>query len=68
MNIKLTNINEDDVITAAMLAKQFDREYPDKIGFSAGVGHMTKDGLSFYIYRTKTGIVVRGYGDDYQHT
>lgn len=64
MNIKLTNINEDDVITAAMLAKQFDKEFPDKIGFSAGVAYMKKDSSPFYVYRTKTGIVVRGYEGD----
>jgi len=64
MNLKLTNIDPDDMILAIRCAKSFVKE-----GKPVGIRHGTVYGYfdpitmftnkSFYVYRVKTGIVVR---------
>lgn len=66
MNLKLTNIKPDDYILAVRAAKSFlAEEKPIGIRHGTIIGYRAHDGVpweqmtSFYVYRVKTGIVVR---------
>lgn len=46
--------------SAALLAQQFLKEYPDRMGFSNFVYYHAEGRPGRVVYRTKTSIVVRG--------
>jgi|GEM_PF-5000602 len=60
MDLKITKTKPEHWDDALSVAKQFDADYPDRQGFMAGVVYTAKGRPSFYAYRTKTSIVVRG--------
>lgn len=60
MDLKLRDVPPAKWAIATELAKQFDDQYPQSSGIRQGVAYTKKGNPSFYIYRTKTSIVVRG--------
>ena len=60
MDLKITKTKPEHWSDALVVAKQFKADYPDRMGFMAGVVFSAKDRPTFYAYRTKTSIVVRG--------
>lgn len=60
MNLKLVNVPPENWLVAAQLAKQFDDQHPQSSGIQQGVAYTKKGNPSFYIYRTKTSLVVLG--------
>ena len=65
MKLTIRDVQEKHWIRAVNVARQFKSEQPDKMGFHAGVVYVSDDNAyppetSFYVYRTKTGVIVRG--------
>lgn len=60
MDLKITKTKPDHWGDALAVAKKFEADWPDRKGFSAGVAYFAKGRPTFYAYRTKTSIVVRG--------
>lgn len=65
MKLTIRDVHEKHWIMAINVARQFKSEYPDKMGFHAGVVYVWDAKVvppepSFYVYRTKTGVIVRG--------
>ena len=62
LTIKIRGVREDYWNTAVRLARTFIKEYPGKMGWRDGVIYVPQNIAqgSFYVYRTKTSIVVRG--------
>lgn len=58
MQVKISDCQPCDWVIASRLAYQFNVEYPDRIGLRDGVGYRVLTD-TFYVYRTKTQIVVR---------
>ena len=58
MNLKLVNVPPDAWQQAAQLGKQFNDEWPERSGIREGVAYTGK-AAAYYIYRTKTQLVVR---------
>jgi len=59
MQVRISECLPCDWVTASRLAYQFHTEYPDRIGIRNGVAYQILT-YTFYVYRTKTQIVVRG--------
>ncbi len=62
MQLKLVGVKPENWSRAAITASEFNVEHPDKVGFRHGVVYGYIDEVfreCFYIYRTKTQIVVR---------
>lgn len=60
MDLKIRDVppaNWQDAVTCAAL---YERDYPDRRGIYNGAAYTMKGRPSFYVYRTKTAIVVRG--------
>ncbi|MDW9650808.1 hypothetical protein GOB33_22250 [Sinorhizobium meliloti] len=62
MNLKISNTAPEHWADALSVARKFNDEYPERRGFMAGVAFLDLSGKKppFYVYRTKTSIVVRG--------
>lgn len=62
MDIKIVNVPQENWQVALGAAKAYLRDYPEgKVGFHAGVVYLTGlEPISFYVYKTKTQLVVRG--------
>jgi hypothetical protein len=62
MDLKIRNTAPEHWSDAMAVAKQFTDEFPDRRGYLAGVAFLDLKGKRppFYVYRTKTSIVVRG--------
>lgn len=62
MNLLIRDVPQEDWQVALGAAKAYLRDYPEgKVGFHAGVVYLTGlEPISFYVYKTKTQIVVRG--------
>lgn len=58
MNLKLVNVPTEAWQQAAKVAKDFDAVWPERSGIRQGVAY-TDSWQAFYVYRTKTSIVVR---------
>lgn len=58
--LKIKNIPKDKWHLAIPRANHFEVYYPDRMGARDGVGYLMEAGIHFYVYRTKTQIVVRG--------
>jgi len=48
-------MTEEDWFKGVQIAKSFEKDYPDRVGFN----NLVIYGYSFAVYRTKTSIVVR---------
>lgn len=66
MNLKLVDVPRKYWATALEVAKKYLSEYPDKkVGFHAGVVYYTGSHETvYYVYKTKTQLVVRGERKD----
>jgi len=63
-NIKIVDVAPDYWTAAASVGQGFLHDYADRAaGVHNGVVYLKSNGLSFYVYRVKTGVVVRGNGD-----
>lgn len=51
----LRDMTEEDWFKGVQIAKSFEKDYPDRVGFN----NLVIYGYSFAVYRTKTSIVVR---------
>lgn len=65
MKLTIRDVPEKHWARATSVAKQFNAEFPDRMGFHAGVVYVwdakaVPPEPSFYVYRTKTGVIVRG--------
>lgn len=61
MNLKISNVQPHEWTAAAHVAAQFEFDYPDRqLGRYHGVAYTASGRPSFYVYRTKTGVVVWG--------
>lgn len=61
MKLVIRDVPEERWPTAVNCAKQFMREYPDRMGFHQCVFYQTShDHPILIVYRTKTSIIVRG--------
>lgn len=60
MDLKLRNVPPANWLVAAQLAKQFEDQYPERSGIRNGVVYSRAGDPSYYIYRTKTSLVVFG--------
>jgi hypothetical protein len=60
MDLKIRNTPPDAWEAAAALAARFVKEYPERVGVGAGVAYTKRGSPTFYVYRTKTSIVVLG--------
>lgn len=58
--LKLVDIKPCYWPSVSIAAKRFMEDFPDRMGIRQGVVY-TREEISFYIYRTKTQIIVRGY-------
>lgn len=60
MKLVCRDLPVEDWPSAARLAQQFLKEYPDRIGFSNFVYYHGEGLPGRIVYRTKTSIIVRG--------
>lgn len=60
MKLIVRDIPPEDWLSAARLAQQFMKEYPDRMGFSNFVYYHAEGLPGRIVYRTKTSIIVRG--------
>lgn len=60
MDLKITHIKPSDWPDAVRCANLYAREYPDRRGIYNGAAYTMTGMPSFYVYRTKTAVVVRG--------
>lgn len=59
--IKIVDVAPNDWMTAARIGERFMEEYPDrKLGLHNGVAYIASGKPPFYVYRVKSGVVVRG--------
>lgn len=60
MDLKITKTKPEHWDHALAVARHFNTQWPDRMGFMAGVVFSGTGRPPFYAYRTKTSIVVRG--------
>lgn len=60
MNLTITDVHESWLSAAVDAARDFNRNYPDRIGIRQGCAYSHREGPIFYVYRTKSMIIVRG--------
>ncbi len=60
MDVKLRNVPPENWLVAAQLAKQFEDRHPESSGIQQGCAYTRAGNPSYYIYRTKTSLVVLG--------
>jgi len=59
--IKITDVPNKWLPVALEMAQDFIERYPDKKGLSDGCAYSRAGSPSFYVYRLKSMIVVRGH-------
>lgn len=67
MIVKLTDVPESHWVSAVLCAKAFDRDFGDRMGIRNGVSYgpgQDEYKSNYYIYKTKSGIVVRWVGGE----
>lgn len=57
---KLRNIPVERWAIATQLAVQFLDEFPDRVGIRDGVAYVRGSDPAYYVYRTKTQVIVVG--------
>lgn len=58
--LKIKNVPEDRWHIAAALGIKFQEEFPDRAGIRDGVAYIRGSDPAYYVYRTKTQVVVVG--------
>jgi len=62
LQLKIYDMPMSEWIRGPMVAKQFLKDHPDKLGIRDGCSYVQNEDYdnALYVYRTKTSVVVRG--------
>jgi len=62
LQLKIYDMPMSEWIRGPMVAKQFLKDYPERIGVRNGCSYVQNEDYdnALYVYRTKTSVVVRG--------